>query len=96
MKRKIKTRKVFLKAFKITNENGEFTREDFELLRSKLEVIRKVYFYEEEQHDFYDGFRTVVKEIKRASHNAHLNAEIVDLNCKYFCHLDIDFYDLIS
>lgn len=84
MKRKIKTRKVFLKAFKITNENGEFTREDFELLRSKLEVIRKVYFYEEEQHDFYDGFRTVVKEIKRASHNAHLNAEIVDLNCKYF------------
>lgn len=83
MKRRIKTRKVFLKAFKITNADGKFTEDDFNLLKDKLELIRKVYFYEQEQHDFYDGFRTIVKEIKRSAHNAHLKAEIVDVDCKY-------------
>lgn len=83
-KRRIMTRKVFLKAVKITNMNGTFTKEDFDLLKDKLEIIRKVYFYEQEQHDFYDGFRTIVKEIKRSSHNAHLKAEIADVDCKYY------------
>ena len=81
---KIKTKKVFLKTFKITNENGNFTKEDFELLRNKLEVIRKVYFNEKEQHDFYDGFRTICKEIGRAAHNAHLKARVINLKYSYF------------
>lgn len=83
MKTRVKTRKVFLKVFKITDADGKFTEADFNLLKDKLELIRKVYYYEEEQHDFYDGFRTIVKEIKRSAHNAHLRAEIVDLDCKY-------------
>lgn len=81
--RKKRTKKVFLKAFKITNKEGNFTKEDFERLQEKFEIIRKLYFYENENHDYYDSFRTITKEIKRAAHNAGLTAEIINLDYNY-------------
>lgn len=74
--------KLFLKAFKVMNAEGGFTKEDFNLLKEKFEIIREVYFHENENHDYYDSFRTITKEIKRASHNAGLKADIVNLDYK--------------
>lgn len=81
MKKK-NTSKVFLKVFKIVNDEGKFTNEDFERLKEKFEIIRKVYFHENENHDYFDSFRSITKEIKRAAHNAGLKAEIIKLAYK--------------
>ena len=93
-----RTDKVYAKVFHITNKDGTFTEEDFNLLKEKFEIIRKLYTEQRDvfpfddngfppiiqykKHDCYDSFRTIIKEIKRAAHNANLNAELLKVNYK--------------
>lgn len=77
--RKIRTNRFYVKAFKITNSEGDFTEKDFINLIEKFKIIRKLYFDENYNCDCYSNFRTITKEIKRAAHNAGLKAELLDV-----------------
>lgn len=74
--------KLFLKAFKITNAEGKFTEDDFNLLKEKFEIIKNLYFNANINHEYFDSFRTITKEVKRAAHNATLKADIINLEYK--------------
>lgn len=96
--RQKRTEKVYAKVFHITNKDGTFTEEDFNLFKEKFEVIRKLYKEKRDifpvynrgyslitkniEYDCYDSFRTIIKEIKRAAHNADLNAELLKVDYK--------------
>ena len=96
--RQKRTEKVYAKVFHITNKDGTFTEEDFNLLKEKFEIIRKLYAEKRDifpiddqgfppivkyiSHDCYNSFRTIIKEIKRAAHNANLNAELLKVDYK--------------
>ena len=74
--------KLFLKAFNVTNAEGKFTKEDFELFKEKFNIIKDLYYDPNVEHEYFDSFRTITKEVKRAAHNAGLRAEIIDLDYK--------------
>ena len=75
-----RTEKFYVKAFKITNSEGKFTKEDFELFQEKFKIIRKLYLRPEVNCDCYINFRTITKEIKRAMHNAGLKADLLKVD----------------
>lgn len=48
----------------------------------KYEVVRKLYVREEIGHEYYESFRIISKELKRAAHNAGLGLKILKLDYK--------------
>lgn len=96
--RQKRTEKVYAKVFHITNKNGNFTEEDFNLLKEKFETIRELYKekvdifpYDDNgfpplikfiEKDCYNSFRTIIKEIKRAAHNAGLKTRLLKVDYK--------------
>ena len=74
--------KLFLKAFNVTNAEGKLTKEDFELFKEKFDIIKDLYYDPNVEHEYFDSFRTITKEVKRAAHNAGLRADIIDLDYK--------------
>lgn len=82
--KKRKTGKDFatVKLMKIVGECGKLTEEDFERFKEKFEIIKNLYFDEKVGHEYFDGYRTIIKEVKRAAHNAGLKATISNLEYK--------------
>lgn len=71
-----KEKRIYAKCFNVYNNNGTFTEEDFNLLREKFDIIRKLYTDDNIQKDTFGSFRGIMKEVKRAAHNAELTADL--------------------
>lgn len=69
--------KIYAKCFRIYNDTGTFTEEDFNLLKEKFDIIKKLYFNDMIERDVFKSFREIVREVKRAAHNAGLTAELI-------------------
>ena len=82
--RKGRTEKLYVKTFKILNNEGTFTKENFNLFQEKFDLVRKLYFNEKVKCDCYDSFRAITKEVKRAAHNANLKAELLHMTYESF------------
>lgn len=71
-----KDERIYAKCFNVYNDNGAFTEEDFNLFKEKFDIIRKLYTDNNIQKDTFGSFRGIMKEVKRAAHNAGLKANL--------------------
>lgn len=68
--------RVYAKCFNIYNNNKAFTEENFNLFKEKFDIIRKLYYDENIEKETFNSFRSIMKEVKRAAHNANLTADM--------------------
>ena len=66
--------KIYVKIFKLSNSDGTFTQEEFELFKEKFKVIEQLYFNGGLRKACFIDFSIIVKEIKRAAHKANLSS----------------------
>lgn len=72
--------RVYVKIFKINNSEGIFTKEDFNLFKEKLELIRILNYNPKINRDDYDDLKDIINEVKRAAWAAKLNASLSKLS----------------
>lgn len=72
--------KIYAKIFNLKGLSNQIKEEEFDLFRVKFETIRALYYNKDINHDCYGSFRSIVKEIKRAAHNAGLEATMVKVD----------------
>lgn len=76
--------KIYAKVFLLVNPNtNKLTKEEFNMFTEKFETIRKLYYDESLKRDRYPNFRAIVKEIKRAAHNAGLSATALKVDYQF-------------
>ena len=74
----MKTETIYAKCLRVYNEETGTTisEEDFNLLREKFDIIRELYTDNNVGRDTFKSFRSIMKEVKRAAHNAGLKTEV--------------------
>ena len=75
--------KIYAKVFNLTGCYYCLEEEEFELFRRKFETIRALYYDKNIKHDCYNNFRAIIKEIKRAAHNAGLEAKLLKVDYEF-------------
>lgn len=84
---KEKRTKQYVKVFNVHNiQTGVdgITKEEFDILSQKFEKIRKLYLTKDGEK--FINFRSIIKEVQRAAHNAGLKAKLLSMD--YNSHSD--------
>ena len=66
---------VYVKCFLLTNKTRNFTKQDFEIFIQNLKEDGAL-----EEH--FDGFRGIVRSVKKAAHDAGMSANIINPTVK--------------
>ena len=77
--------KIYAKVFKVTNKEGTFTKEDFNVFEENFELVRFFFYTELNERDCFDSFNEIIGEIKRAAWAAGLKARVLDIKYNASC-----------